>query len=284
MRFEWIRRGWCRYLTLGILLLPVSLAAQEPADEPADEKDPVSNNTELALVQTTGNSDSFTFSFKDKFVRRWERSSIELDALALRAENTNRILTNEGGEAVESSQKEVTGDQYGLALSYNHDISERVGWFSLGKWERNRPSGINNRSALDGGLSYLFYDNKVHKLTGQLGLGYTNEEPVGAPSESYPTARAYSAYRRALSETASFDTQIGLIQNLDNGDDLRINFLIGVTAKMAEKLALRVSYTVNFDNDPVQQVVPGDDPGEPDTIFGFDKTDTILAASLVIDF
>lgn len=34
----------------------------------------------------------------------------------------------------------------------------------------------------------------------------------------------------------------------------------------------------------VTQIVPGDDPIEPDTIFLFDKIDTILAASLVIDW
>ena len=274
---NWRRAGVA--LGVALLALPWSAAGQEPAEE----EDPLSNVTELALVQTTGNSETFTFSLKNQLIRRWERSSFTFDLLALRAETTTRILTNEDGGVIESSETEVTGDQYIVAFQYDRKISDRVGWLTLGRWERNRPAGIDARSNLDAGLSYLFLDNDVHRLVGEGGLGYTNEDPVDGDRDNFFHARAFSRYERALGETSSFDTQIELIQNLDNSDDLRINFLIGATAKLVGKLALRVSYTVNFDNDPVTVVVPGDEEGEPDGIFIFDDTDTILSASLVID-
>ena len=273
-----VLRGLAGLLSLSLLVTGAALGQEE------EETDPWSNVTELALVQTTGNSESFTFSFKNKYVRNWARSSFTIDALALRTDSTNRVLANVDGEIVESSEEEVTGEQYRLSLQYDHVISERAGWFSLGGWQRNRPAGINNRYNLDGGLSYVFFDSEVHSLIGQGGFGWTYEEPLDSDGEGFPTARAFSRYERRLSATADFDTQIELIENLDDTDDLRINFLIGVTANITDRLALRVSYSAAFDNSPVTEIVPGDDPEQPDAIFVFDKTDTILAASLVIDF
>jgi putative salt-induced outer membrane protein YdiY len=259
-------------------------ARAQVVDEEEEAKRPMTNVAELALVQTTGNSETFTFSLQDTFVRNWERSSLTIAALVLRTESTDRQLVNDGGVVTEVSESEVTGDKYALSFRYDRLVSERTGWFGLGGWERNRPAGIENRSHLDGGLSHVFVDSDVQSWLGQAGFGYTVEEPVGGERDEYPTARLYTSYRRALSETSSFDVHLEAIENLDDTDDYRINFLAGVTAKLTGRLALRVSYTVNYDNVPVSQVVAGDDPGEPDGLFVFDETDTILAASLVVDF
>jgi hypothetical protein len=257
--------------------------AKAQVESEDDEDRPISNVTELALVQTTGNSENFTFSFQNTFVRNWKRSSVTIGALVLRSESTDRILVNDGGVVVETSEEEVTADHYGLSLRYDRDISERTGWFGLGSWERNRPAGIENRSNGGAGISYTFFDTDVHKLTGQAGFGYTVEEPVGGERDDYPVARLFSRYWRSISDTSSFDLQVEGIENLDETDDYRVNFLGGVTAKLTDKLALRVSYTLYYDNEPVLLIIPGDDPGEADGVFAFDKTDTILAASLVID-
>ena len=58
--------------------------------------------------------------------------------------------------------------------------------------------------------------------------------------------------------------------------------MTSVTAALTSKLALKTSYTVRYDNEPVVEVLeaPGFDP----VLFEFDETDTILSASLVIDF
>ena len=57
-----------------------------------------------------------------------------------------------------------------------------------------------------------------------------------------------------------------------------------MTAKISAKLALKLSYTVTYRSQPIVVEVPGDTPDEPSGSFEFDSTDTILSASLVIDF
>lgn len=254
------------------------------AQESGEAPEPWSNQTELALVQTGGNAESLTFSLKNHFVRNWEKAKLTFDASALRAESTDRVVTNVGGEAEVQKVDRVTAEKYDLGVKYDHDIGERLGWFTLGGWERNRIAGIDDRYNLDGGVSYALLKSERQTLVGEGGLGFTDERPVVGESDDFLTARLMSRYERRLSSTSSLETQLEAIQNLDDSEDLRLEYLLAVTAKINSKLALKASYTVSFDNDPASQILPGDDPGEPAAIFELDSTDTVLSVSLVIDF
>ena len=58
-----------------------------------------------------------------------------------------------------------------------------------------------------------------------------------------------------------------------------------MTASLTSKLAIKVSYTVGYDNEPAFAIV--DDtvaPIGPPVAVPFEKTDTILAAALVVNF
>lgn len=253
------------------------------AQEEEAEK-PWSNQTELALVQTSGNAESLTFSLKNQFVRHWAGSRLTLSAHALRAESTDRVLTNAGGEVMVTEVDTVTAEQYDLTVKYDREIDERLGWFAFGGWRRNQITGIDDRYNLDGGVSYAVLDSERHTLIGEAGLGFTDEYPVVGASESFATARGLGRYERRLGATSSLETELEAIQNLDDSEDLRVNFLLGVTAKINSRLALKASYTASFDDDPASQILPGDDPGEPVAVFDLDSTDTILSVSLVIDF
>ncbi len=202
----------------------------------------------------------------------------------MRADSTERVLVNEGGEARQIEIDKVTAEQYGLSVKYDYAIDERLGWFTFGGWRRNQLAGIDDRYNLDAGVSYALLESARQSLLAEAGLGVTEEYPVVGSAESFATARVLSRYERQLSATSSLQTELEAIQNLDRTDDLRINFLLGVTAKINTRLAMKASYTLSYDGEPASQILPGDDPGEPVAAFGFDGTDTILAVSLVIDF
>lgn len=265
-----------------IVLVPAAVAAE--AQEEAPEDRPWSTETELSLVETGGNSESTTFSMKNSFERRWTSSILTVDAAALRADSTERVLVNEGGEARSTEVDKVTAERYGVRVKYDREIDARLGWFAFGGWQRNQPAGIDDRYNLDAGASYAFLDGEQQSLVGEAGLGYTDEYPVVGPSESFATLRVLSHYERRVSATSTLETELEAIQNLDETDDLRINFLLGLTAKINTHLALKASYTLSHDDDPATRILPGDDPGELQAVFEFDQTDTVLAVSLVIDF
>jgi putative salt-induced outer membrane protein YdiY len=272
-------------LILSAVVLAASVARAQEPEEAEGAGRPWSNKAELALVQTGGNSESFTLSLRDTFSWSWsENSKLTAEVFGLRAESTTRVLVNEGGEVIEDNVEEVTGEQYLLAAKYSRVFTERLGWYTDIGWERNRLSGLESRFTGGGGFSYFFIRNAVQELAGEAGAGYRSEEPVTGVREEFPFLRLFGRWERAISGTSSFETDLEIIQNLEDTDDTVANFLAAVTAKISAKMALRVSYTATYRTQPIVVEVEGDDPSEPPGLFEFDKADTILSASLVIDF
>ena len=152
-------------------------------------------------------------------------------------------------------------------------------------WGRNKPSGIKDRASVGAGVGYQFVKDDKDNLAGELGLDYTDETQVGVPevSDSFAGARGFLGYERKLSATSKFNAELELLENLDETSDWRGNAVASVTASLTQKLALKASYRLAYDNEPVQQVIPGPIPAQ-DAIFTVDKTDTILSIALVINF
>lgn len=271
----------------GLILSLLAMAWWGPGTAWAQEEEAErrwSNTAELALVQTGGNSESFTFSLRDSFVWNWQRSSLTSEILALRSEATKRILINEGGVIDESRETEVTAEQFGLSTKFERTISEQLGWYADLAGERNELSGVSSRVGIGGGVSYLFFENELRRLVGEAGLGYVREDPVSGNASEFARGRLFGRYERKIGETSSFESELELLPNLEDTEDFLANFLAAVTARLTAKLALRMSYTVTYDNQPIVVVVKGDDPDEPDGTFEFESADTILSASLVISF
>jgi putative salt-induced outer membrane protein YdiY len=277
-------------MALGCLILlstTAVLAQEESAEEPAEEPARRWENTaELALVQTAGNSESFTFSLRDTFVWNWDRASLTSELFALRAESATRVLSNEAGEVMETFDSEVTGEQFSLSSKYNREISERTGWYTDVLADRNPLAGFDRRFAVGAGVSHLFVDSEARRFRGEAGLGYLTETPIedAGPSEDFLFGRLFGEYKRSITETSDFRTELELMSSLDNTDDHYVNFLVAVTARISAKLALKMSYTMAYRGEPVVVTVPGETPDVPDGEFEFDSLDTILSTSLVIAF
>ena len=130
-------------------------------------------------------------------------------------------------------------------------------------------------------------ENEEHRLQVELGADYTQENQVGGTDDSYAGARAYFGYLWNFTETAKFESSLELLENLEETSDLRAAWISSVTASLTAKLALKASYAVFYDNQPVELII-GPDAGAPlgtsDAVFEFDDIDTVLSASLVINF
>lgn len=268
-------------VTASMTLVPATLAQD---DEP--EKN-WKNKTELGFVNTSGNSETTNFAFANKYTRTWERAEFVFDASALRAEQTTRVLGNPDGTVSVTENTETTAEAYALAGKYTRQWTDRLGWYGSLRWYQNEFAGIDTRYTAGAGLSYTFFDTDVHKLVGELGGDYTDEESVDGTSDSFAGARGFTGYTRTFGKKSEFSSEVEVLQNLDDTDDLRANWTNSVTASLTERMALKVSYTMMYDNQPIVVLVapdPGAPPGTPNAPFEFDDLDTILSASLVINF
>ena len=73
--------------------------------------------------------------------------------------------------------------------------------------------------------------------------------------------------------------------NFDTTSAWRVNSATGVTAGFTDSLALKVSYTVLYSNEPLTKTIaPDAGAGGQNALYTFDSTDTILAVALVVNF
>ena len=251
------------------------------AEEPAR---PCTDQADVGIVVTTGNAKNTNLSLTNKLVYKWAKSDLTIDAAALRTESKDRVLTNPNGEVKESEVSKVTAERYSFGGKYRSNLTERFLWYAGAGWFRDRPSGIQNNESGGAGIGYRFMKSDLQNLVGEFGADYTRERQVGGDRRNFGGARAFLGYDRALSKTSKLTSELELLDDLKDTVDWRGKWITAVTASLTQKMALKVSYTVLYRNQPVVVEVKGDTAGVPSAPFELDKTDTIFAASLVLNF
>jgi putative salt-induced outer membrane protein YdiY len=276
-----------RLLALALTVSAGAFGAAHAADEP---KRPWTDTADFGFALTTGNAQSTNFSLGNKFKYTWSNAELTFDAIALRNANTTTTLTNIDGTVSETESTAVTAALYGLALKYRQDITPRFYWYVGTSWYQNFFAGIDDRYIAGGGLGYVFVKNDRHLLRGEAGFDYTLEDPLGVPpndldNQDYASLHLFLGYEYKISETAKLTEDLNLFENLDTTSDFRATSVTAVTASLTSKLAIKVSYTIGYDNDPAVSLVPDTvGPVFTDVEVPFEKTDTILQAALVVNF
>jgi putative salt-induced outer membrane protein YdiY len=282
-----------RLLILTLTACTFAAGAARAADEP---KRPWSDTADFGLVLTTGNAESTNFALSNKFKYSWSNAELSFDAAALRNESTTTTLTNVDGTVTETESTAVTASLYALALKYRRDISPRFYWFVASSWYQNFFAGVDDRYIAGGGLGYVFVKEPRHLLRGEAGFDYTREDPLGNPvpgvpatdvleTTDYASLHLFLGYEFKISETAKLTEDLNFNDSLDTTSDWRALSVTAVTASLTSKLAIKVSYTVGYDNRPAERVVLDSvGPVLTDVSVPFEKTDTILAAALVVNF
>lgn len=245
---------------------------------------PWSDTADVSLIFTSGNSQNTNFAGSNKFLYKWTKSELTIDAAALRTESKDRVLTNPAGHADESRDSKVTAESYAAGGKYRYTITEGFFWYTGLGWMRNRPAGIDSRYAGGGGVGYRFLKTEGTSLVGEAGVDYTKEKQINGDRNSFAGAREFLGFDRALSPTSKFNAELEVLENFKESKDLRAKVMTSVTASLTKKLALKAGYTVLYDNQPVVVDVPGDTAGVATDTFVFDRVDSIFAASLVINF
>lgn len=265
------------------------LAAEPP-------KRPWSDAADFGLIYTTGNSENTNVSLGNKFKYTWSNAELIFDAAALHNETTVTSRTNVDGVVTETESTATTAATYALALKYRHDITPRFYWLVATSWYQNFFAGIDDRYNVGAGVGYKFVDAPRHLLKGEAGVDFTREDPLGdsdptvpgsdaLATKDYASLRLFLGYEFKISETAKLTEDLNLVDNLDTTSDWRATSVTAVTASMTSNLAIKVSYTVLYDNEPAVQIVTDTvGPTFENVVVPYEKTDTILAAALVVNF
>lgn len=279
---------------LAVVAVSVLLAAKG-ALAAEELKRPWSDVAEFGFVMTTGNADGSNLAFANKFKYAWSDAELTFDAVALHAESTTRTITNPApyDTAVVTDTTATTASSYGLALAYRRNISERIYWYTAASWYQNFFAGIDDRFIVSGGVGFTFVKTERHLLKGELGLDFTRQTPVSSPppdelpTDDFVGLRAYLGYEFKISEKSKLTEDLNMFGNFDTTNAWRVNSVTALTAGFTDNLALKVSYTVLYSNEPLTRYIAPDalaPPGTPNALYTFEDTDTILAIALVVNF
>ncbi len=250
--FRMHRLGYSLFPILAVLAAS-SAWAQNPAAPP-----PTELTADLGFVSVSGNTAVTTVNIGQRLVRRLAPWEFRQD-LALVYGRT---------DGVESS------NLWRAALRGDYAVSSRLAIYARTGFERNKFAGIDARFAegLGGVLKVL--ETGVDQMDLQAGLEATQQESLDR-MDSFMSLRAAMSWKHALGASASFFQSVEVLPNLDDSDDLRVNSETALVAPLSQRVGIKASYQVRFDNQPALNAA-GTAP--------LRKSDRILSTSIQISF
>ena len=274
-----------------VLLLPFSAAAQDEAP-----KRTWTDEAELALVLTTGNTETLSLGLKNTLKGEWDRSSFRLKLSALRSEDTDRsrlaLGTADDFRVETTKDTNLTAEAYELATRYERRFGERNSWFAEAGWQRNEFAGVRNRYRLLSGLKTQWKDADRVRFSTDVGLSWTKQDDVvedPARDDSWMGFRFGWELWARVGKNGEYGNDLILDLNLNETDDLRLDMTNWFAVSFTERLALKLTHQLLYDNQPSLEQIDLFDPADPTTPIGkvpveLDSTDTIFQASLVVRF
>jgi uncharacterized protein DUF481 len=263
--------------------------AQTPAPPPEPKLGPT-NNTELGLVIATGNARSTSIGLRNVYLYRWENAELGWEAGWLRATSRDgdrfAVQTASGFDIVDP-ETNVDSHRLFSKLKYQRQISARHDWFANFDAVRDEPSNINSQFVFAGGLGTTWRKDDRLTFRTAYGLSYTEEDLVVEGSNRFAGYRLGYGLKAALTPTTKFESDYTFDGSFDDGDDVRFDWLNGVSVAINTRLALKSSVRMLFRNVPALETL---DLFTPDRVLVGSvnvekrKVDTNFTASLVITF
>lgn len=229
------------------LALPCASAAQAAPKR-------VGATLDMGYVAASGNTSTKTFSLGDNVT--WNAATDFVVRQKLRAvygENQDRVIAN-------SLDFDVSGD---------YRVVDGVGVVVGAGFDRNRFAGVKRRYEQSVGLSWRFATQARDSVRFTGGVLWTQQRNLEDVQREFVAFRGTFAYRRPIGGNAMFSQSMEAIPNIEVREDWRFNSETGISAALTKALALKLVYTVRYDNMP-----------EPK----FKDTDRIISTGLQVTF
>ena len=210
-------------------------------------------SAEASLVATGGNTDTQTLGAGGAVI--WRPGPWETKARAAFVRSATGVTT--------------TAESFVAELRQSRTLTPRAQAFGRADYLINRFAGIDYRLKLDAGMSWTVTDTERMTLRGDAGLGVTHESRLAGTDQTFGagTLGVFSKWRplrtTQIEERAVFSTDLGAFGNW------RLQNTVTLSVTMTRLLSLKLSHDLEYVARPVA---------------GFEPSDTIVAAALVLRF
>jgi len=266
---------------------PVTVAAD-------DDKTPgVHFDAELASVWTSGNSETTTLGSAARLRRVWPTTELQLRGKATETQSTTLTRTAQGTvddfQIIEDENTEKTAEFYNVQASARHDLSKYFFAFGGVDWMKNRFAGIDSRTLLALGAGNTWADTDRTSFKTFYNFTYTFQtDVVENPfvKSDFPGLQAGFAWKQRLTDSTRFISDLVADLNLDNTDDVRLDWLNELPVSISSKLELKPSLRLLWRNEPSLTEVPlidvGGTPTGDTVLTPLSELDTIFTLALVV--
>jgi putative salt-induced outer membrane protein YdiY len=251
---------------------------------------------ELGSLWTGGNQETFSLAADGKLEYVWpvSRFRFELGGFTTESSLTTTTAVGTGQDnfqVFDETVTEKTAETYYSRARYDREVGSTFYVFGAGDWLRNTFAGIDSRFLVSAGGGNLWVDGDRVRFSTDYALTYTFEENVvGDPDPTSSFAGLRMAYELdwSLTESAAFESALTADLNLDNTDDIRIDWRSGLPIDISSVLALKPGIRLLWRNDPALEAVPlFDAPGGTQmgtVLTPLEKLDTYFNVALVFKF
>ena len=200
--------------------------------------------------------------------------------------------------------------QYGMGGPITSTQTSAANWLVKGRYDRyfldsntvylsyqssgDRPAGYIYRLEPQIGYARLFFKSAHQLVRGEIGYDYTFEHRVLQPMDGqrdfqYHSGRLFGYYENKFTPWASFTEGVEVLEAFNDLIGFRLNSITTLSSQIYKNIALKVNFTLHFNNDPALRPVNTDPTtGLPYVLpadqVRFDKVDTQLDVVLAVSF
>lgn len=212
------------YVVMTLLLFSGSVFAQ------------YTNESELAYVQSGGNSDVKTTNTKTINNMKWEKNQFRFGG---------RYLYGESDDSVTARNWDAHG-------KYERELSRHLSATIGEVIEGNSLIGIKARYNSDIGLKYYYIRSDDKNLFTELSYRYAIEDRYQPEGNTFDNrARFFNELQHKISKTVQYRLWIEYIPNFTEKGDHLLNFEASLTSILNSVFSLKVAYTGMYDSKPV---------------------------------
>ena len=269
------------------------------------------------FVMTSGNSQATNITFGANGSRKEGNNKLELEGNVAYGRSKNLVATvdNSSGSPVISSldrQSVVSTNNWATKGRYDRFLSDNNVTYVSTQWAGDKIAGKTLFGGGQVGYSRQLRKDRWNLVLAELGYDFSYERYVQQPNKTIDPVTIHSA-RVLVGETLSLTPATGLTAsvealfnlnhetkalNVNTGlpgvdvlHDTRINGKLGISTNLFKKLALGLSFTVKYDQNPAPRPVPSGAPAGTTYPIGqyvswefADKVDTLTEVTLLYSF
>lgn len=212
----------------------------------------VDKHLELSYVETSGNTNTTTFSSK------LEGTTAFNDTDSLKAKGS--ILYSE-------SEKDTSANKYNLELDYNHMINQKLYSYVGINYIKDQLSDYDYRLDIGPGLGYKILEDETQTIDIQGGLDYAYDKYENGSKDAYVAGKTELNYKYRFNQNVEFKQMLSYLGSFEDREKYFAVSDSSIGVKMTQNLSLGISYNLDYTNKTEKE-----------------KLDKKFLTSLIVDF